>query len=96
MEVKLGKIVEGTGKPEAQKEVDSKSNLHAEMDSKSELLIICVVTTSCGDAHRSTMPQSCSAVYKHSSRSGASCHRVERREEAPDLWGDWKSGVFPH
>lgn len=45
MEVKLGKLVEGTGKPDAQKEVDSKSSLRVEVDSKSEVFIISVVTT---------------------------------------------------
>lgn len=45
MEVKLGKIVEGTGKLEAQKEAGSKSSLHVEVDSKSEVFIACVVTT---------------------------------------------------
>lgn len=45
MEVKLGKIAEGTGKLEAEKEVGSKSSLHMEADSKSEVFIACVVTT---------------------------------------------------
>lgn len=45
MEVKLGKRVEGTGKLEAQKEVGSKSNLHAAESSISEVFVICVIMT---------------------------------------------------
>lgn len=41
------------------------------------------------------MAQSCSAVHKHSSKTRALYHLVEK-EKAPDLWGDWKRGVFPH
>lgn len=41
----MGKRAERTGKPEAQKEVDSESSLHVEVDSKSELFIICVLMT---------------------------------------------------
>lgn len=51
MEVKLGEIVAGTGKPEAQKEMDNESNLQG---SKSEVFIVYVVTICCGDAHRSS------------------------------------------
>lgn len=41
------------------------------------------------------MPQSCFAVHKPSSKSRALYHPV-KKEKAPDVWGDWKSGVFPH
>lgn len=49
-EVKLGEIMEGTGKPKAQEEISSKSNLQW---SKSKVFLIGVVTTCCGDAHGS-------------------------------------------
>lgn len=77
MQVKLGKIAEGTGKPEAQKVVDSESELCCNS-----------LLWGCSQKHRS-------AGEERSSRSRASCHLMERRRKAPDLWDDWKSGVFP-